>query len=64
MIAKEYSLKAGTTYSVGLKFVEEERRMIRKYHEGREIKVFISGFFFLENETVGTGSFNSFRGKL
>lgn len=33
MITKEYSLKAGTTYSVRLKFMEGERRMARKYHE-------------------------------
>lgn len=33
-------------------------------NEGRELKVFISRVFFLETETVGAGSFKSFRGKL
>lgn len=33
MVTKEYRLKAGTSYSVGLEFMEEERRMARKYHE-------------------------------
>lgn len=30
---KKHSLKAETSYNVGLDFMEEERRMARKYHE-------------------------------
>lgn len=33
MVTKEYSLKAERSYSGGLEFMEEERRMARKYHE-------------------------------